>query len=96
MSKAVCIVRVGTSGYKRGDTYFYGRTIRVLQSKSTYDYMADEAQAVGVEDGAALIVNIDKVPDGLYRMEMSNVGYDYESGYADDWEYTLYPYEEPK
>lgn len=94
MSEPVCVVRVGTAGYRRGDTYFIGRTLRTLKSKTTWDYLADEEQAIGIEEGFSLITNLDKVPDGLYHMQMTNIGYDHESGYADDWEYTLYPYKE--
>lgn len=94
MTHPVCVVRVGTSGYKRGDTYFYGRTLRVLQSKTTFDYLKDEAESVGVEDGISNITNLDRVEDGLYDLVMTNISRDYESGYADDWSYTLYPHKE--
>ncbi|ANA49309.1 hypothetical protein PMW_184 [Pseudomonas phage phiPMW] len=94
MSEPVCVVRVGTAGYRRGDTYFIGRTLRTLKSKTTWDYLADEEQAVGVEDGLMNITNLDRVEDGLYDIVMTNIDRDYESGYIDGWSYTLYPHKE--
>lgn len=87
-----CVVRVGTMAFKRGETYHYGRTIRVLKSLTTYDLLEGEEQAVGTWDALNSIVNIDKVEDGLYSVILCNIGRDWESGHIDECDFKLVPY----
>lgn len=96
MSDWSCIVRVGTEGFKRGDTYFYGRTLRVLKSKTDFDAIHEESQNIGVQEALENIVNLQSVEDGLYRLVMYNLSHDWESGHIDDWNLKLIKYEEIK
>lgn len=89
-----CVVRVGTEGFKRGDTYFYGRTIRVIKRKTEYDLLHNDCQNVGIQEAIENIVNINKVDDGLYQLIMVNVSKDYETGHIDDFNFNLVKYEE--
>jgi hypothetical protein len=89
-----CAVRVGTEAFKRGDTYFYGRTIRVIKKKTEVDYLYDDCQQVGTQEAIENILNINTVKDGLYQLVFCNVSKDCETGYIDDFNFKLVPYEE--
>lgn len=89
----LCVVRVGTEGFKRGDTYFYGRTIRVIRRKTKYDLLHDDCQQVGIQEAIENILNINSVEDGLYQLLMCNISKDCETGYIDDFNLKLVKYE---
>jgi hypothetical protein len=92
----VCVVRVGTEAFKRGDTYFYGRTIRVIKKKTDVDYLHDDCQQVGTQEAIENILNIHTVEDGIHQLVMCNVSKDWETGYVDDFNFKLVPFEELK
>lgn len=92
MSDVICVVRVGTSGYRRGSTYHYTKTVRVMRTLTYHDLMADECDAIGVQDAFENITNLYTVDDGLYNLVPCNVSYDVESGHLDDWNLKLVPY----
>lgn len=89
-----CVVRVGTESFKRGDTYFYGRTIRVIKKKTEVDYLSDDCQQVGTQEAIENILNINTVEDGIYQLVFCNVSKDYETGYIDDFNFKLVSFEE--
>ena len=63
------IVRVSTEAYQRGDTYFLGKSIRVLKRRSegVYDYLREDIQCNGVEYSLSCI-NLLYKEDGLYEV----------------------------
>lgn len=87
-----CVVRVQTEAYKRGNTYFYGKSIRVLKGKTTFDFLHEESQAIGIQDALENILNLDELSNGVYEFVIANQSYDIESGYLDDWGLRLIPY----
>lgn len=92
--KLKCVVRVQTESYKRGNTYFYGKSLRVIKGKTTYDLIHEEAQAIGLQDALENILNLNELENGLYEFVIANRCYDVESGYLDDWDWRLVPYKE--
>lgn len=90
----LCIIRVATEAFKRGDTYFYGRTIRVMKKISEFNYLDEDCKQVGVLEAIENILNINTVEDGLYRLEMCNVSKDHETGWVDDFNFKLTPHQE--
>jgi len=40
------------------------------------------------------IVNLHRCEDGVYEITWVNVSHDWETGYPDDWDYKMIPYEE--
>lgn len=92
--KVKCVVRVQTEAYKKGDTYFYGKSIRVLKRKTTYDFVKDEVDNIGTIDGLENIINLNDVSNGVYEVVVDHESYDIETGYLDDWNFKLIPYEE--
>lgn len=89
----ICVVRMGTEAFKRGDTYFYGRTIRVIKKKTEVDYLHEDCQNVGIQEAIENILNIHIVKDGIYQLVFCNVSKDCETGYIDDFNFKLLPYE---
>lgn len=88
-----CTVRVADEIYKRGDMYFVGKSIRVLKSKTNYDFLREEVMSVGVADALENIVNLHLCAAGLYELVATNVSHD-EYGQVDDWTLMLTPCKE--
>lgn len=42
------------------------------------------------------IVNFYNCQDGVYEIQVNDIQRDWETGYVDDWDYILVPYEEEK
>lgn len=92
--KHTCTVRVQDFAYKRGDTYYSGKSLRVLKSQSTMDFITEEVDAVGLDDALGNIINLTSVPSGIYSLVYNVNGYDIESGYPDDWTLELHAIED--
>lgn len=87
-----CMVMVGTEAYKRGNTYHMGRTIRVLQSETTFDILHEDSDAIGIHDALSQIININYVQDGKYKLIAVNQSRDWETGHIDDYDLKLVPH----
>jgi hypothetical protein len=96
MNKFVCVVKVETEAYKRGNKYFYGKTLRVIKSKSTFDLLEEEVSNVGIMDTLEYILNLDQCETGLYYLVTCNHSFDIESGHVDGYDLRLEPYIEDK
>lgn len=85
------IVRLSEGYYVRGDTFVKAKTLRRLKSLSSdislHSFGCDVSELFGD------IVNIDECKPGLYELKIVNISRDYETGYADDWDLMLVPYE---
>lgn len=84
-----CVVMVGTEAFKRGNTYHFSRTLRVLKSETTYDILEDVAQSIGVQEALESIVNLHDVADGKYLLIVCNVSRDWETNAIDDYDLKL-------
>lgn len=91
MKEGICVVRVGTEAYKKGDTYFHGRTVRVMKKLTDYNLLSDEADAVGTLEALEGITNLHSVEDGLYIIAVCNPSYDWESGIIDGYDLKFTP-----
>lgn len=89
-----CVVKVGSESFKKADTYYHARTLRVLKRKTNYDILDDEVQSVGVFDALSGILNLISVGDGIYELRAVNISRCHETGHTDGWDLKLYPYEE--
>ena len=63
-----CIVRVQEEAYLRGNTYFYGKSLRVIKRLTTFDIIAEEVHSVGMDEAMRNILNVFDVDDGLYEI----------------------------
>lgn len=87
----VCVVRLQTEFFQRGDSYVYQRNIRVLKKETTFNLLAEETSAVGVEEALQNILNLNECEDGIYRLVVCNESRDIETGCIDDWNLKLIP-----
>lgn len=89
-----CVVRVQTEAFKRGDTYFYGKSVRVLKKLTGYDLIHEEVGNIGIQEALENILNLGEVQNGVYELVIGHRSYDIETGYLDDWDFRLIPYVE--
>lgn len=87
------VVKLETTAFmQKNGAFVFQKKMTPLKRKSDIGW-----GEVGVDDleiDVGLITNFHRVRDGLYTFEACNISYDFESGYADDWEYVLVPYVE--
>ncbi len=92
MNDPICVVKVETEAYKRGDKYFFGKSLRVVKTKSTFDLLEEEVSNVGIVDALEYILNLDQCEAGLYYLTTCNISTDWETGCVDGWDLKLVPY----
>lgn len=86
MIKDICVVKLVTESFIRGDIYFHGKVLRVMKRLTTYDLLGDTVNS------CISIIKVNDVPDGLYKLVACNLSRDWESGMIDDWDLKLVPY----
>ena len=92
---SVCIVRLSTSAWhdKRG-VYLKKSLVFLRRRCKGFPVFEDDCSQSEVIDVLDRVLNIDTVPDGIYKVTPCNITTDFESGYVDDWDYRLDPIEE--
>lgn len=95
MDSPVVVVKVQTS-YWSDKNGMYAKKSFIFRKRLCrgFNFVEEDLSCVGAEDTISRIANIDRYESGLYQLIMVNQHVDYESGYVDDWEYRLVPYEE--
>lgn len=88
-------VRLTTSVYSNKDKvtfkkelYFYKRPNPEHLPGSIIDDLRDSAYP------DQRIINLYEVPDGIYEVIWCNISHDWETGYVDNWDLKLIPWEE--
>lgn len=88
------VVRVVTTSWLDGKGLHTKRSLNVLKRKSFgQNYLQEECSAIGAEEAVASIINLEEVKDGIYEVIVCNVSRDIESGYVDDWDLKLIPFD---
>lgn len=92
--KHLCVVKLTTESFKRGDTYFSGKSLRVMKRLSRgYDMLKEEVLLLGVYDFFDSIeLDISELDDGLYVLDYSSFWTDWETGHSEPEGYKLTPY----
>ena len=85
------IVKLETTIYTTKKGMAVTKKLNILQRKS--NLQLDDVTP-DVEDEHNLPLNVFTVPDGVYELTGTNFSYDYETGYIDDLDYILKPYNE--
>lgn len=98
---ALIVVRIVTSAYKTQAGLALKKEIRFLRRLSVFpdgfNFVEEDSSQSGADKVIERITNLGTVADGIYKMEMTNVSHDWEQPHiADDWDYTLYPYDPEK
>ncbi len=87
------VVRVVTTAWHDSKGLHTKRSLKLLKRMSFgFDILQDECMNVGAGEAANNISNLHEVTDGIYELIACNINRDYESGYIDDWELMLVPY----
>ena len=93
--KFLCVVRVTTSAWENSGALYIKKTIKTLKRKSVEygrGFIHDECSNCGVEEFYPRIINFDTVKDGVYELALINLSRDFETGYVDDFDLELRPY----
>lgn len=91
------VVRLRTAYYYKSGSYCKTKSLTFLKRKSDpekLNCLDDEVSCSGIDLFIDSIVNLDSCPDGLYEIHYINLNRDWETGYIDDWEYKLIPYDD--
>jgi len=87
------IVRVRSSYWHDNKGIYSKKEIKRLSRKSIGpDFLVEEASNVGASETFPLIINLHECEDGIYEVITVNITRDYETGYADGWDFKLIPY----
>ena len=86
----VCVIRLTTSAWMDSRGVHLNKNLNFLKRKCRgYNILKEDCSNEGVEGVISRIVNIDSVPDGIYRVVTCEESRDWESGNIDDYGYKL-------
>jgi hypothetical protein len=95
--QARCVVRLKTSYWSDSRGVYSKKSITFLKRLCfEYNILQEDAQNIGNEEVIEKIVNLNECEDGIYQVETCNPSHDWESGYLDDYDYKLIPFEREK
>ena len=89
------IVRVKTSTWisDKGIISLRKDIIPIKRKSKGYQILQEDAANIGVLEVVDKIVNLDEISDGLYEIITVNEFRDWESGYIEDYDYKLIPFD---
>ena len=88
------VVRVKTTAYETANGYaFKKELIKLKRLCKGFDFFQEDCRMIDIYDVYEKIKNLYQVNDGIYQIIMTNVSKDWETGYVDDWDYELIPYD---
>lgn len=86
------VVRLKTSAWSDGKGIHIKRSLTYLRRQCAgFNGLEEDAMMAGAEQAIKNIINLSDCNDGVYEVVMCNVSKDFETGYADDWDYKLVP-----
>ncbi len=93
VDKNRCVIRLLTSTWSDKKGLHLKRSLIFLRRKCIgYNVLEEESSDIGIDKVICSITNLDQCEDGIYEVITHNIKYDYETGYADDWDYKLIPF----
>ena len=89
-----CVVRLTTSWWhdKRGAHMRKDLTYLKRQCVG-YNVLQEDCDMVGADKALESVSNLMELPDGVYEVYACNFRTDYETGYVDDYDLALRPYQ---
>jgi hypothetical protein len=88
----ICTVRLSTSYWRTKRGAFMRKSLIYLQRQcSGFNVLDEDMVNIGADEVVSRIVNLHKMPDGIYHITVCNERRDYESGMVDDYDYQLTP-----
>ena len=58
-----------------------------------FNILEEDCKDSSAEDVVPRIINLDKIKDGVYEVTICNENHDHETGYIDDYDYRLIPFQ---
>jgi len=87
------VVRIITTSWMDTKGLHTKRSLNTLKRKSFgYNILEDECSNIGAHDTALNILNLHEVIDGVYEVVACNISRDIETGYVDDCDLKLIPF----
>jgi len=87
------VVRLETTYWSDSRGIYTSKSLRVLKRKcSGVNLIFEDARSFGVEEVIQKIGNLYTLPDGVYQVIITNIQRDWETGYIEDYEYSLVPF----
>lgn len=88
--KGRCVVRLRTTAWEDGRGAHLKKSVTFLKKQSAgHNFLQEDISCIGAELALTRIVNLYECQDGVYEVTACNISHDYETGYADDWDYKL-------
>jgi hypothetical protein len=89
------VVRLTTNYYCNNQKAVIKKELRFLKRKSYGDnFFIEDCGSGGDDIVIKSIENLDECEDGIYELVTCDVSYDWETGYADGWNWKLIEYKE--
>jgi hypothetical protein len=86
----VCVVRLTTSVWNNDRGVHLKKSLNFLKRQCAgFNILAEDCLMIGAEEVVPKIINIDSVPDGVYRVVLCNASRDWVTGHVDDYDYKL-------
>ena len=91
--RAQCVVRLKTSWWKSDRGLHERRDLIFLRRQCRgFNFLEEDAAAVGAEEIIPRILNLGECEDGVYEVCVCNEHRDYETGCIEDYDYKLVRY----
>lgn len=91
----VCVVKITTYYYSTNRGLRIQKTIDILKKKCKgINVLTEDLSAIGAQEVAENIININEVRDGVYKVVTCNEHRDWETGDIDEYQYKLIPFTE--
>ena len=91
--KNVCVVKLATTIWADKRGLHIKKSLTYLRRKCAgYNSIEEEVSAIGAEDTARIIINLDECADGVYEVAVCNETHDWESGHVDGYDLKLIPF----
>ncbi len=82
-----CVVRLTTSFWKDERGVYQKKNLKFLKRKCIgYNILDEDCQMVGVEEVISRIINLNSIPDGMYKVVTCNESRDWASNIIDDYD----------
>jgi hypothetical protein len=88
------VVRLRRSYWHDHDGAYTRTELRYLKRHTKgFNVFEDDCSMVGADEVLAKITNLQKCKDGVYQLVICREHRDWETGYVEDWDYELIPFD---
>lgn len=93
--KPEVVVRLKTTAFRTSRGFRFCTDLILLKRKCQgFDFLTEECLMIGADEAIRKITNLGECEDGIYRVVLTNIQHDWESGHVDDYDFMLVPWKE--